>query len=238
MSRTKLIIVYKDEQKEKDVPNQMFIGNLVDRLRADFQLEDFRDGKELHYGLFRSRSPHEQLDDQKSVGQILSMAEKVYLAEIGNPWWQVRLPEPGTAPLRPLPRPPRPSPLPPVNPEPEPPRLSGCRLHLSANCVVPVSDPGVAITRGFIWSRLSQATQIVERIRQALLNDDRLTAVSRQTHCEIFREGMNWFVRAYKPVYINGQRYDNGMVFRLSAPRTEIVIGRNGWPMTIELLAL
>ncbi|MFQ3631053.1 FHA domain-containing protein [Roseiflexus sp.] len=193
-------------------------------------------GKRITYGLYREDSgKKEHIPDSYTLAQARINAQDVYIANVSSPWWQA------TPPANASPSLPGTSPLPrrrlPVSLAPVSPTTYACRLQLAPNCMVVVQGDYLELNRNYLSDKLPSTVVLAEKARVFSGYDSRLMRVSRARHCDIYRQDDCWYVRAHKPTYVNGHVLDKGKISKIQPPGTTIVLGQDGWPIIIELVA-
>ncbi len=213
------------------------IGEVVQSLVVQLGLPEFDERRRrIEYGLYREyNGKKERIPDSQTLAQARVQAQIVYIANVSSPWWQATTQDgaapslPGTSPLprRPLP----------VSSAPVSPPTYACRLQLAPNCMVVVQGDHLELNRDYLSDRLPSTVVLAEKARVFSGYDSRLMHVSRARHCDIFRQHDRWYVRAHKPTFVNGHVLDKGQISVIQPPGTTIVLGQDGWPITIELVA-
>ncbi len=201
----------------QDISIDEAINELVDNLK----LEKFSKENRIRYGLFFP-DDGSQIDGKKRVGDILDDGMELYLADVSNPWFR-RPPRTQSPGLRPSPPPP-----PPRN------EVQACRLRLAHGCTYTIPNDRVIIDRSFLIEHLPKSEVIRQDVQKRMFGNAPLGSVSRDPHCEVFRRGERWFIRAIHSVYVNGKRY-KGTEIPVTGSLMEIVLGDKGWHITIEL---
>lgn len=212
--------------------DNLAIGEVVQSLLGHVGLQKFDEqGKRITYGLYREDSGRkERIPDSHTLAQARINAQSAYIANVLSPWWQATPSAnaspslPGTSPL-------------PRRRLPVSPTTYACRLQLAPNCMVVVQGNHLELNRDYLSDRLPSTVLLAEKARVFSGYDSRLMRVSRARHCDIFRQDDCWYVRAHKPTYVNGHVLDKGKISKIQPPRTTIVLGKGGWPITIELVA-
>ncbi len=113
----------------------------------------------------------------------------------------------------------------------------GIQVRLTDGCVVPVPNDGLRINRGYLLHALPFRVTIVERFKLYIGRETPLRSVSRRQHCEIVRQGDQWRLYAFSPTSIDGYFLNNGESTPITSP-TCLVLGREGWPIEIQLTRL
>jgi hypothetical protein len=219
----------KDWSKDHSLDPEMSIGEVINDLLSSNRIEPFRsDGTRIEYGLFKDDGV--QIDRGKKVGEVLRSGETVYLSDEKNPWF-IRQPN------FPQSQPSRPRETPQTEPFVRPKERStyACRLHLARGCVFTIPHESIVIDRDFLLKHLPAGERLRQEVEIRLYGDSALGRVSRDRHCEIFRQGDRWILRAIKPVYADDRTYKDGMT-RVIDNRVKIIVGGpKGWPIDIEL---
>lgn len=225
------------DRREQVIALDTLIGDLITYCRKDYRLQeqDAR-GELIEYGLFLERGGQRvRLDPQRSLRSLrLPNYPVLYLSDVTRVWW----PMGSTAPLTPPEPPPtNTKPIgsqPPISvPEPRP----TVSVELAAGCSHPVPENGLIITRKFLLSTLPRVIVAREQARQLIGLESALQAVSRRAegHCAILW-ARGWYLHAYRPIYLQegATKLDHGETLPLDQT-TRVVLGRNGWPITIRL---
>lgn len=209
------------------------IGDVIQTLIVQLRLPEFDERqRRIEYGLYREHEgARERIHNSRTLAQARIQAGTVYIANVAAPWWQTQPPE--TLKSKPvtdhLPRRKLPT---------EPPRTYACRLQLAPNCVVTVQGDHLELNRNYLSDKLPSTVVLAEKARVFSGYDSRLMHVSRTRHCDIVRQHEQWFVRAYKPTYVNGRIFDHGQIAPIQPPATTLVLGHGGWPITVELVEM
>ncbi|WP_172812330.1 FHA domain-containing protein [Chloroflexus islandicus] len=219
----------KEGSIERSTKISELINDLITKLnRPMFNEKD----QKICYGLFYQDGT--RIPDDAPIGEKVRSGAIVYFSDVNNLWFLSPSPQlPGTAPLKRKPS--RTDSEPP--PPPPPPPTYGCRLHLAHGVIHAVSYDKVTIHRQFLLNHLPSGERIRQDVQYRMTGDAPIMHVSRDPHCEIVRQGNQWYVRALQPVYVNGKRYDHGATLAVQPPQMTVVVGRNGWPITIELFS-
>lgn len=110
-----------------------------------------------------------------------------------------------------------------------------CTMELAPGHAVPVPTSPLPINRSFLLNQLPDTIVMAERERFARGDGSRLVAVSRSEHVSLLRHGIGWALLARSPIYQQGRTMPCHTPIPLTQPRTPIVIGYDGWPITIHL---
>ncbi|MGQ9550727.1 MAG: FHA domain-containing protein [Roseiflexus sp.] len=224
--------VYWSSSESKTVTrdSDQTIGEVVQSLIKQLHLDEYDSQKQrIIYGLFREKEgERERMQDSRTLKQARLQGQKVYIANVAAPWWQTtppptQQPKKETAPLRRRPAEPVVSPS------------YACRLQIAPNCTVVVQENYLEIDRNYLSSKLPSAVLLKEKASLFSGYDSRLMHVSRTQHCAIFRQGNGWFLRATKPTYVEGKLLNSGQTVAIRPPQMQIILGKEGWPITIEL---
>ncbi len=242
------------DQHDLVVSAEMPIGDLITSWKKDYRLsETDRQGEMIRYVLYYDRGAEQvRADLERSLRQLRVPAFVVlYLGDERQLWWQngpassttSGSAKPGTAPLNPLRNGPRPTPasassgLPTA--QPAPPIATAavipCSIELAPGCVRSITASGVVINRDYLLRELPQSICTRERALGMVGIASRLMAVSRSEtgHCSlIWRQ--SWYLIAHSPVYLGATRYNHNEAVPIDQTMT-ILLGRNGWPITIRL---
>lgn len=189
------------------------------------QLPEQEHSERIVYALFRKdaeggyeqlRNRHQTLKAARIVG-----GKELYFANPKQPWWEVQS-------IQPLP-------------------LSGngeavlassagttCDLLVGDGRVVQVAVTGVVINRAYLLQHLPRPMRLKEEARLFMGLPSRLMQVGREHHAEVWREDGRWFVRATRPMYVNGRFIDRGVTLPVNVS-VKIVLGRDGWPIELRL---
>ncbi len=185
------------------------LGSQLDGVVLDLQIAGTLGGLPgAQMALFRrSRAGYTLLRRDQSPDELgLRSGEDLYLADELTPWMEQ-----------------------PASPTPAGPAPAGgptCRVTLAEGCVVTVAAPLVNIGRAWLLQHL-RAGGRDER-------DHRLRFVSRSCHCELLRHGAGWAVHPEREIWLDDRPVTLGAVVPLPAGRTRLLLGANGWPLTIE----
>lgn len=215
----------KDWSKDHGLDPERSIGEVINDLLSSNHTESFgSDGTRIVYGLFKADGV--QIDRRKKVGEVLRSGETVYLSDEKNLWFIRQSNFPQSEPPRPREKP-QTEPL--VRPK------YACRLHLARDCVFTIPHESIVIDRNFLLKHLPAGERLRQEVETRLYGESALGRVSRDRHCEIFRQGERWILRAIKPVYADNRTYKDGMT-RVIDNRVKIIVGGpKGWPIDIEL---
>ncbi|ABU58207.1 FHA domain-containing protein [Roseiflexus castenholzii] len=207
------------------------ISEVIETLVVQLNLPRY-DAREqrIEYGLYRDREEkRERIQDTQTLAQARIRAGRVYIANVTAPWWQTKATEtpPQKSGTDRLPR--RKLPV-------TPSRSYVCRLQLAPNCVVVVQGDYLELNRNYLSEKLPSAMVLAEKARVFSGYNSRLMHVSRTRHCDLFRQHEQWYIRAHKPTYVNGQVLNHGQTSVIQPPGTTIVLGQGGWSVTVELI--
>ncbi len=212
------------------------VGDVVDNImiRAGEQLPECdTNGEMIVYVLFKENKGHrEAIARSRTLDQAgIRQGDRLYLANKKAPWWNVStLKKPGTNNLRGSKREQKP---PERGGSSSPPDTTMCHLQLAAGCVMTVSSTEtIDLNRTYLLKKLPGNIVTREKARIFAGLNSRLNSVSREQHCQIFRQGDYWLLRAFKPTYVYSRTIDKGMTVTLSTSTT-IVLGREGWPVEV-----
>jgi hypothetical protein len=243
------------DQREQLVSPDITIADLIIYCKKDYCLpEQDCDGEMVRYALYRKQGNARAILDKNRTLRTLRIQpyEVLYLASERHPWWQSNAARPSgrTAPLRP--KSPGNQPPPPVVAAPAPPiaatpapasraepasadRSRSCSIELSPGCIRPVPGEGLIINRTYLLQQLPNSVAMREKGLVMFGMNSRLQAVSNQDqgHC-VIKWNNGWYLHAYRPVYVSGQKYDRGEAFALDQTTT-LILGRDGWPLTVRL---
>lgn len=205
------------------------VGEVIQTLVSQLKLPLFDERRQhIEYGLYRDHDgKRERIQSAQTLAQARIQARLVYIANVAAPWWHTQQTEKQKPVTDRLPR----RPLPVV-----PPRVYACRLQLAPNCVVVVQGDYLELNRNYLSEKLPSTMVLAEKARVFGGCDSRLMHVSRTRHCDIFRQHEQWYIRAHKPTYIDGQVLNHGQTCVIQPPGTTIVLGQGGWSVTIELI--
>jgi len=216
--------------------NSQLVGDVVENIeiRAGEQLpERDANGDTIEYALFKDNNGHrEPIHRKRTLNQAgIRNGDRLYLANRHAPWWEVNK-KPGTTTLR---RQRKAIVMPSVLPQPAvQPDECLFQLQLAPGCVITVSSTETLdLNRNYLLQKLPSSIVTREKARIFAGLNSRLNSVSREQHCQIFRQGDQWLLRAFRPTYIYTRTIDKGMTVTL-ATSTTIVLGREGW--SIEVL--
>ncbi|MGB9751345.1 FHA domain-containing protein [Roseiflexus castenholzii] len=207
------------------------IGEVINTLVVQLDLPRFDARKQrIEYGLYRDcEGKPERIQNTQTLAQARIQAVRVYIANVTAPWWQTKAIE--TPPQKPvtdrLPR--RKLPV-------TPSQSYVCRLQLAPNCVVVVQGDYLELNRNYLSEKLPSTMVLAEKARVFSGYNSRLMHVSRTRHCDLFRQHEQWYIRAHKPTYVNGQVLNHGQTSVIQPPGTTIVLGQGGWSVTVELI--
>ena len=236
------------DQKDKVFEADTLIGDVITYCKKDFGLppQNKTSGEMIRYALYREQgSVKVKIDKDRSLRMLRIHAyEVLYLADECHIWWQGALPSrpgPATEPLVggvPRLRPPSEviTPKPPPISTPLP--VSGstpCSIELAPGCVRHVPESGQIINRDYLIQQLPMSVSARERGMVLMGMQSRLESVSRDTqgHCSLtYRQG--WYLLAHHTVYIGSNKHSNSEALPLEQTVT-LLLGRNGWPITIRL---
>lgn len=210
------------------------IGGVIQSLIIQLGLpENNERGQRIVYGLYRDcEGAKESIPNSQTLARArIQTGTTVYIANVAAPWWQTQPPEtPKPKPVTDhLPRRKLPT---------APSRTYACRLQLAPNCVVTVPGDHLELNRNYLSDKLPSTVVLAEKARVFSGYDSRLMHVSRTRHCDIIRQHEQWYVRAYKPTYVNGKVLDHGQTAPIQPPATTLVLGHGGWPVTVELVEM
>lgn len=218
-----------EEPKTVTRDSDQTIGEVVQSLIKQLHLDEYDSQKQrIIYGLFREKEgERERIQDSRTLKQARLQAQTVYIANVAAPWWQTTPSTPqkpkGKGKTAPLSRRPAVSPS------------YACRLQIAPNCTVVVQGNYLEIDRNYLSSNLPSAVLLKEKVSLFSGYDSRLMHVSRTQHCAIFRQGNGWFLRATKPTYVEGKLLNSGQTVAIKPPQMQIILGKEGWPIAIEL---
>ncbi len=237
------------DQREQLVSPDITIADLIIYCKKDYHLpEQDRDGEMVRYALYRKQGNTRAILEKSRTLRTLRIQpyEVLYLSSERHPWWQANAARPSgrTAPLRAKPAGNQSAPPPPVESAPvtaprvEPPtvdRSRSCSIELAPGCIRPVPGEGLMINRTYLLQQLPASVAMREKGLVMFGMNSRLQAVSNneQGHC-VIKWNNGWYLHAYRPVYINGQKYDRGEALALDQTTT-LVLGRDGWTLTVRL---
>jgi hypothetical protein len=212
------------------------IGEIIGLIVQRLHLPEVDERSRISYGLYRKiHDEYEKITDTRTLAAArIQPGDEIFLANIAAPWWNAAALTPRKGVTDPLPK----RPLPPISKQEPPATAHTCRLHLAANCTVVVQGDHLFLNRDYLSSHLPADVVARENIKIFSGFDSRLTHVSRKQHCEIFRQGEQWIVRAYQPTYIYGRTLDRGQSAVLQPPGTTLVLGQGGWEIRVELATL
>ncbi len=234
-----------DQHQVPDVSTSTLLGDLMTGWRKDYGLrEQDAQGNLIQYGLFMHREGRTvRLDTSRTLRTLRVTAfATLYLSDVKHLW----IPLPSTDQLRPPlvppisppippPVPPNLPPIPPPVPQNSPPIPPMCTVELAPGCSRSIADGELQITRSYLLDALPRNIAIREKARMVLGFSSPLQAVSMREggHCAI-RWARGWYLHAFKPVFLGEQKLDHGEALLLEQTTT-LVIGREGWPITIRL---
>lgn len=205
------------QTRSEDV--ELRVGDLINRCKLYYALPEQDGGELIRYGLYHGPGAERRpLPPANSLREArVQNGDELYLSRQDRPWW--RAPEPAQPEL------------PPADERPAP-----CQVELAQGCTFLVPpEAGVAINRDFLFRHLPQPTVARERRRAFLGLPSRLEYVSKSErgHCRL-AWGQGWWLSAHKTIYIAGARHDSGARI-LIARATTLLLGRDGWPITIRV---
>lgn len=214
-----------------EVDSEQGIGEIIGQIKDRLGLPDTdSQGEQIEYRLYTLKDDQSDILIRPKLGTALNGAE----LRLGNrqaPWWKNVA---GPLPSKPSSKA---DPSPTVRPNP---LGSSCRLVLSAGCLIDVPPEGLRVSRTFLIKKLqaSDAGKVgVEKLKSFTGFRSRLSAVSREMHCSIYRQGDQWLLRADKPTYVHGREIKSGSTVVISQT-TKIIVGREGWPIEIQIVAI
>jgi hypothetical protein len=208
------------------------------RLHAGSQLSDTDpDGHPIHYILYKIEDgQREKISGHRSLANAkINDDVQLHLVDQKAPWQQEQI----TGRLGPRPsRERQVGDTPPSTSKPQsqtPTAIQqACRLQVVDGGMVDVSHEGIVLDRGYLLKHLPTLIVAREQLKILFGIESRLGGVSRQPHCEIIHQQQQWFLRAFKPTYINGRMYEGKATVMLTRS-TILMLGRDGWQVEVLL---
>ena len=216
------------DHKTFKVDSEQLVGEVVSEIKeqlGDRLPESDQTANIIEYTLFKAvQGRHEPfLGRKRTLAQARIVdGDRLYLADLQAPWWERR----HAVPLQ----------FPTITTQPQPVKLQPqpCRIQLSAGYSIDLPPDGIQLNRNYLLTVLPPQLIVLEKAKSFAGLQSRLQAVSRQEHCAIIPQGAQWLLRAYAYTYIDGRDLSKGMTTLLSRSTT-IVLGRNGWPIEVQL---
>lgn len=234
--------------RELIVPTERPLGDLIIDWKKVYHLaEQDSQGEMIRYQLYReSEGKKVSVDPKKSLRDLRFQAyQELFLTDARHPWWQGANPQPsttsqakppGTAPLRGPATSKHPTATTAPNPISRPlPSFSPCSIELAPGCVRQIGETGVVINRDYLLHELPKSVSTLERTLMWMRQESRLLAVSRSEkgHCSIVWK-QSWYLMAHHPIYISGNKYSRNEAIQIEETVT-LLLGRDGWPITLRL---
>lgn len=214
------------DHKTFKVDSEQLVGEVVSEIKeqlGDHLPESDQTANIIEYTLFKAvQGRHEPLLARKrTLAQARVVdGDRLYLADLQAPWWHQN---PPVAPQHPD-----------ITSFAQPVKVQRCRILLCPGSSISVAADGLQLSRNYLLEVLPRQLVMLEQAKSFAGLKSRLQAVSRQHHCTILLQGTHWLLQAYAYTYIDGRALSKGMPTVISRSTT-IVLGRDGWPIEIQL---